>query len=704
MALIGTLRTKMTKVVVGLVAISMIFFIVGTDLFGNGPRSIFGGDKNKVGEIAGHSISLEEYQAAVQERENNYILNMGRKPGDREEPQLRQEAWESLILKYAITPQFDKVGVKVTSEEAWDMIQGKNIDQNIKTSFVDSAGTFDRNRLMEWLQNMDRPEMAQNRVRWDIFKQSLIPGRERVKYEFLLVKTNYVTEAEAERDYHSQNDVVEAKYLYVPYFAISDSTINVSESDLKTYYNKYKEKYKVEQSRSLSYVTFPVVASPKDSAALTEDLTRVLENFKNTTEDSVFAANNTEGKKPYAKYTVSSLPTFLSNQNEAIKTGAIIGPVLEGGTYKIVKVVKVGTDTVYNAKASHILIKWDNETPAAKKTAKEKARKIIKYIQGGASFAAKAREFGTDGTATRGGDLGWIVSGQMVKPFQDAVFAAKKTGLLGDVVETQFGYHVIEVTELKNNTAYTIATIEREISPSDETHNEAYRKAETFAASLKGIDEFKIKAKKENLGLFDANDLGTAERRINNLGDARKMITWLFREASLGTVSEVFDLDNNYVVAVMTGETEEGYKPWDKVKEEITPAVKNEQKAKVIIEKLAAQKGTLDEIAKAFGTDASVNSIPDLKLNTNTLPTVGFDPVATGTAFSLESGKRSKPFAGENGVLIIAVQNKTIAPSVADYTMFKNQILQTLSNRVSSSVPEAIKKSADIKDKRYKFF
>ena len=368
------------------------------------------------------------------------------------------------------------------------------------------------------------------------------------------------------------------------------------------------------------------------------------------------------------------------------------------------KVVKVGKDTVYNSKASHILIKWEKDTPQAKKVAKEKARKILKEIQGGASFAAKAREFGTDGTATRGGDLGWFSSGQMVKPFQEAAFAAKKTGLLNDVVETQFGYHIIDVTAVKDNTSYTVATVEREITPSDETHNEAYRKAETFASGLTGIDEFKAKAKKENLGVFDANDVSTAERRINNLGDARRMVTWLFRDASLGKVSEVFDLENNYVVAVMTGETEEGYKPWDKVKEEITPIVKNELKGKIIIEKLNAQKGSLEEIAKAFGTDAAAHSTSDLKMNTNTLSSVGFDPVAVGKAFALESGKRSGPFAGENGVLIIEVQNKTVAPSIGDYSMFRNQILQTVNNRVSYNVPEAIKKAADIKDKRYKFF
>ncbi len=704
MALIGTLRTKMTKLVVGLVALSMGAFIVGGDLFGNGPRSVFGGSKNTVGEIAGHSVMLDEYQSAIQERENAYMLNFGRQPGEREQPQLRQEAWELLILKYAITPQFKKVGVKVTSDEAWDMVQGKNMDENLKTSFADSTGKFDRSKLITWMKNLDRPEMMQDRIRWDVFKQGLVPSRERLKYEYLLTKTNYVTDAEAERDYHAQNDVVEAKYLHVPFFAVSDSLVTISNGDLNAYYEKNKEKYRTMQSRNLSYVTFPVIPSPEDSAAIRQELARVVENFKTTKEDSVFATSNTDGKTPYTKYSISSLPAFLSNQKEKLKAGMLLDPILENGAYKVVKIVKIGTDTVYNAKASHILIKWDKDTPEGKKAAKEQAIKILKDIKAGASFAAKAREFGTDGTASRGGDLGWFTSGQMVKPFQDAVFNAKKTGLLSDVVETQFGYHIIEVTGVKDNTSYTVATVEREITPSDETHNEAFRKADAFSHDVSGIDAFKEKAKKENLSIFDAAEISTTDRKINNLNDARRIVTWLFRDASVGKVSEVFDLENNYIVAVMTGETKEGYKPLDKVKDEITPAVKNGVKSKMIIDKLNGLKGSLEEIAKAYGADAAVYSTSDLKLNGNTLPSVGFDPVGVGEAFSLESGKRSMPFKGENGVLIIEVQNKTIAPAIGDFTMFKNQLLQNQNNRAGYGVAEAIKKAADIQDMRYRFY
>ncbi|MEQ1586110.1 MAG: SurA N-terminal domain-containing protein [Cyclobacteriaceae bacterium] len=709
MALIGTLRNKMTKWVVGFVAVAISAFILN-DLFGNGPTAVFG-NENSVGKIAGTTITLEEYQAAVQERENNYILNFGRQPGERERPLLQQQAWDMLISQKAIKPEFEKVGVQVTTDEIWDMIQGKNIDENVKSSFLDSAGNFDRRRLIEYINQFNTPAPVDPRAlagwqeakyRWSTFQRDLGLGRERIKYENLLVKTNYVTEAEAERDYHIQNDVAEVRYLYVPFFVVSDST--VSDSDLKDYYNRNKGKYKAEQTRSLSYVSFPIAASSADSAQIRQDLEKLAADFKTVTEDSVFAASNTEGSEPFTKYSTSTLPTFLSDQKDKLTAGTVIGPFLDGGSFKVVKVVRFGKDTVGNAKASHILIRWDDETDAAKKVAKEKAKKILGEIKAGADFSAKAREFGTDGTASRGGDLGWFTTGQMVKPFDQAVFSAKKTGLLNDVVETSFGYHIIEVTGVADYTTYSVATIELAIAPSDETQNEAFLKSQAFASDLSGVDEFKEKAKKEGLIVMDANDLKTADRRINELGDARAMITWLFRDAKVGKVSDVFDLDADYTVAVMTSETEEGVRSFEDVKEEIKPAVLNEVKGKKIIETLNAKKGTLEEMAKAFGSDAIINSSSDLKLNSNTLPSVGLDPVAVGKIFSLEGGKQSQPFAGENGVLVVELKNKTVAPAVGDYAVFKNQLLQGLNGRAGYSISEALKEGANIQDKRYKYF
>ncbi|MBX7127343.1 MAG: hypothetical protein K1X47_16735, partial [Cyclobacteriaceae bacterium] len=177
-----------------------------------------------------------------------------------------------------------------------------------------------------------------------------------------------------------------------------------------------------------------------------------------------------------------------------------------------------------------------------------------------------------------------------------------------------------------------------------------------------------------------------------------------FRDGSIGKVSEVFDLNDSYVVAVMTSEVKKGYKSLDKVRDEITPLVRNELAGKLIAEKLAKATGTLDELKNIFGADASVYSTSDLKLNAATITGAGVDPGAIGKAFSLEGGKRSTPYIGENGVFVFEMKNLTLAPEIGDFGMFRNQLLQSINNRGAYYIAEAIKDAAKIEDERYKFY
>jgi peptidyl-prolyl cis-trans isomerase D len=702
MALIGTLRNKMGTWVVVFVFVAITAFIVG-DLF-SGNSSILNWGRNSVGEIGGREISIEEFQAVIREREANYYLQFNREPGEREMPSIRQQAWDLLIARYAVQAEFAKVGVEVTEDEVWDMIQGKNVDESVKLAFTNQeTGQFDPNQVVTYLGRLKTmPQTSEQRIRWEMFQKDLRPSRERIKYENLLIKSSYITAAESEIEYHLQTDVAEVKYVYVPYYAISDSAVNVTDDELKAYYNKNVEKYKTEASRDVKYVSFPVIASADDSLVVKEDLARAVSEFKTSQEDSTYASNNSDGQNPFSTYTAATLPSYLPS--DSVKQGKVFGPILDAGVYKVVKVSKIFADTVSSARAKHILIRWADTSASAKQTAKEKAQGILKDIKGGADFGAKAREFGSDGTSSRGGDLGWFSSGQMVKPFQDAVFGATRPGLVNEVVETEFGYHIIEVTNVKNNTAYKLAIVEREITPSDATINEAYREAELFATDLSSIGDFEARAKEKGLNVQDAKNVLAGDRRIGTLGEAREVVLWLFRDASKGKISTVFDLDDQNVVAVMTNEVDKGYKPFESVKAELAPAVRNEAKGKVIIQKLKEAKGTLEEVANAFGSDANVYSSSDLKLNSNSLPTVGFDPQAVGLAFALENGKRSNPVAGENGVIIMELQNKTIAPSLSDYSAYKTQLENGNTNRNTMGIAEAIKEKADIVDKRYKFY
>ncbi|MDZ7607556.1 MAG: peptidylprolyl isomerase [Cyclobacteriaceae bacterium] len=303
------------------------------------------------------------------------------------------------------------------------------------------------------------------------------------------------------------------------------------------------------------------------------------------------------------------------------------------------------------------------------------------------------------------GDLGWFGKGKMVEPFENAAFGASTTGVINRLVESQFGFHIIKVTETVNNSIFDIATSKRIITPSETTRNKAFRKADFFASSSSNYAEFTENAAKDSLKYFLQKTLSKNDRNFNEVDNARQVIQWVFKEEDTGGVSDVIELDNNYIIASLTKITEEGTATLADVKSQLEPKVKkNEKKADIIVEKLGKAEGSLEELKSNYGNDANIYTSSDLKISANSLPTVGFAPIAIGAAFSLEPGQKSNIVREENGILIIEMVNFTKAPDIADYTPYKAQIEQRVSGRVSFDAAEAIKKFADIKDNRYRFF
>lgn len=702
MALINTLRNKMGKVVVGVIAFSIAAF-VGADLLG--PNStLLGNNVTDVGEIAGQTISHQDFINKVDELSYNFSLNTRRNPSSAELVSLRNQAWDALIAEIAYKRQFNNVGLAVSDEEVIDMVQGDNISPDIQQAFTDpETGQFDKEQVVAFLQNLaDQP--PQQRANWYSFESNLAPSRLRIKFDNLLVKTNYATEEEAKLEYLNIAATADIKYLYVPYLTVPDSVVTVSDSELEDYLDANADEYQREASKSLKYISIAVVPSSQDSAIVKEEIATLKDELINTTNDSIFAQVNSDSGSPFLTYTPDNLPAALTEDGAELQVGDVFGPVLTNGKYILYKVSRIEEGSQNSARASHILFKWDDESATSKARAKAEARKILRDIKRGADFAEMARIHGTDGTATKGGDLGWFSDGKMVEPFQNAVYGAKRKGLLSDVVETRFGYHIINVTETKTNKSFKVAKVELELYPSDETRNKFYRDAELFAVNSGNLEEFERNAAEAPYEVITAAKIDKNARRITRLPDARGVVTWLYNSGSIGKVSEVFEIDNAYVIAVMTGEQEEGLAKLEDVRNEVENKVKNQKKAEYIINKLGNISGTLDEAAEAYGSNANVYEMNSLKMSSNSLTSVGLAPEAVGVVFSMESGEKTAPFELDNGVIAIEAVSVVKPEDLGDYDAYRSQVEQKRQSRIAFNIDQTIRELAEIVDERYRFF
>ncbi|WNB18146.1 peptidylprolyl isomerase [Marivirga arenosa] len=703
MGVFNTLRVKMGSVLIALIGLSILAFLL-TDLLGPDSMLLGGGRSNDVGEIAGETINLPEYQQKVEEFKNNFRAGNGRAPSDQEMSSIRQRAWDYLIVEKAFQKQYDELGLVVTDAELVDMVQGDNISPIVRQNFTNpETGEFNKEQVVNIIRNIAQAP-AEQQAQWYSFESSLVPARARTKYDELMIGSTYITTAEAQRAYQDQTESAEVEYLYIPFYSVQDSLVSPSDSELKKYFNDNIEKYETDASRTISYVGFELLPSGEDSTYIREEVEELKKEFQTVEDDSAYARINSDRSNSFRTYPIAQLPRILASNTNILKEGDVIGPYIEDGAYILYKTSKIYDDTVASVKASHILIEAEDDSDEADAKAKQEAQEVLQKARSGQDFAELAKEYSDGPSATRGGDLGWFKEGAMVDEFNAAVFAKNGTGVINRVVKTQYGYHIINVTEEKTAKTYKIATIYRDILPSESTRDNLYRQADLFAASNVNYSEFTASANKEGYRVRSSGKMSPNQTTIGTLGSSRPIVRWAFTDASVGQVSEVFETDNYFVVAVLTNETEKGEADFDAVRAIVSRELRQKMKADIIKEKVSGLSGTLNEMAAAYGDDANVFSTTDVKISSGSLPNVGQAPEVIGTIFGIELNKQSKPLEANNGIVVLSVTNRTPAPEIADYNTYKEQLAQRRSNAVSFEIKSAIEEKADIVDLRYKFY
>ena len=702
MGVINKLRDRMGKVVVFAVGISILSF-VAADLLG--PNSaILGSQQQLVGEIKGNKITYPQFINEIERLKTVFFVNNQRTPNAEENETIRQQAWGSFIRDIGFGSEYEKLGLVVTDEEMVDMVQGSNIHPAVRNAFTDpNTGVFDQSRLLGYLQNLESLEPLYQR-QWAEFENSLRPERQMAKLVALMSKTVYATKYDLEREHIKNNAKATGAYLYVPYFAIPDSVIEVTDADLKAVLEERKEEFKLSDNIFFDYVSFEITPSSEDSAYYREEMAGLVSEFAEVEDDSSFIKLNSDISSLPTFYSPTAIPASISDTISKMAVGQIYGPVEEESGIVIYKLIAKGSDTTGQfVKASHILINAEERSDSE---ASSLANTILRQARSGADFASLARQYSDGPSGPNGGDLGWFGKGQMVKEFEEASFSMEEPGVYPEVVKTQFGYHIIKVFEAKSEENYLIGSISRTFSASDETRDMIFRKADFFAGTSKDADEFEANAAEQGLVILKARNVGKNDPAINGIQNVQSVIRWGFSDGDPGDISKVFELEDQFMVCLLTSRQEEGYADIEDIKERLKPYALKKLKAQDLRERLGQlpEQETLEAMADAFGDEAKYYTTSGIAFNTNSLTGLGFDPAAVGYLFGLMEGKQTAILEGENGVMIMQLDRLDPAPAEEDYSNIRLQYNSRYENYANPAVSEVITEDAEIKDNRYRFF
>lgn len=703
MALINKIRNRSTLVLI-VVGLGIFLFLLG-DMIGFN-NVLFGQKEQIVGTINGQEIHRKTFEQEVEYLTYTYSLNNKKQPDPEAMKGIRQQAWQRLLFQYAYQPEVQEAGMKVTAEELVEMVQGQNIHPSIKQAFTNpKTGQFDRNFLIRYLNNVNRD--PEQRAMWENFEKSLPDERLLSKYSGALSNAYYVTQAEARRKHFEQAATAQVDYLFVPLSSIPDSAVQVSEDELSDYFQKNKPKYiSNERSAAVDMISFRITPGPEDSAMAYEDLKALTTLFKNAEDDSAFVATHSDVETALDFVTQKNLYKPLIENTERIDTGKVYGPFAnQEGQYELYKVLEKKNEGKPFARASHILFQIRGKTDEQKAQAKQQAQRVLETLKNGdTTFAAMAQKYGSDATASKGGDLGYFSKGRMVPEFEQAVFGTSSEGLLPRLIETQFGYHIIKVTSMPSNTQYKIATVIREITSGESTREVVYKKAAEFAALSDSPESFAKNAEERGLDIKEVPSVKTNQDYISSRKNMSEAIRWIFSDGQVNEVSPIFENEDYYVVLLVKSKSYKGKASLAQVRDEVRKEVINEKKAQQIITKLGAPSEDLEAMKAKVGQQAQVHPQQKATMANPSMAGVGFDPAFVGRIFGQPANSLSDAFKTQNGVAVVKVGTKTYPQPIADYTRFKNSILSGVEQRAQYNVTEAIKELSNIEDNRFKYY
>lgn len=706
MAALQTIRDRGGLLISIVIGLALAAFIIG-DALSSG-SSVFNSERNQAGEIAGESVSIMDYQNMVSQQEE-LIKAMNGLSALNEEQQtmLRNNIWQQLVMTKLMDAEYEEIGLGVSSEELYDIMLGDNMSPSIRQLFADpTTGTVDKERARTIVsQILESPDQGQ-KAYWLNMEKEIGENRKLTKYHDLVGKALFITDEQATENAAGNVSKADISYIVKNYNTIDDSTISISNKEIETYYQENQARFQQEESRRIAYVNFDIDPSGEDYAETEKAVAELVDEFAASDEPMEFVNLTSDRKADLAYYKKSELGNdSVANYLFAHK-GKVYGPYLENNAYKISRVgsVKMLPDSV---RARHILIAPQNNNYAQ---ARAVADSLANLLKKGANFEQLARANSTDqNSAVNGGDLGWFNQRTMVQPFSDTVFFAKRNEI--KVVVTQFGAHVVQVTQrAKPVEKIQVATIEKEITPSNKTTNKIYNDARHFASQIANAEDFNKQAEEQGLTKRIAT-VNKNDKTIAGMDNARDMIRQIYLAEEPGLVkttdeSIIFTNGNKYTVAILTQIDEEGTTPIRQVSATIKRILMQQKKAELLKKELAGLMSgseSLLSVAQKAGVD--VKEAAEVSFNSFQIPGAGIEPRVIAAASVTEQGKLSMPIEGNQGVYVLMVNSRTneeVTPEMVQEA--RTNMAQMNLYRANYQAVQAIIKHGEVKDQRYKFY
>ncbi|TXN38182.1 peptidylprolyl isomerase [Flagellimonas hymeniacidonis] len=706
MAILENIR-KRTTVLILIIGMALFAFVISGVFTSND----FAGNKvgSAVAEINGENVSIDDFRKEVENASRRFGPNLS-------STQLVNQVYDQEVRKAILGQQFEDLGIDVESDQIIEFVKTSGYAQI--PDFQDENGFFNaeifKNAIADWKAN--------DPLRYDAWLQdekTIIQSAKERMY-FNLIKGGVgATLSEGAFDYKMANEKVDIQYVRVPYNTVADSTIQVSKSEIQAYINEHQDDYKQEKSRDIRFVYFEEKASLEDENAIKDAVTALLNDtveyseendttdtipgFRNTNDMAAFLDRNSDAKFDTIFKAKKDLPAIAADTLMTLQVGELYGPYRDGDFFKVSKMMdRKANGTV---KASHILFTWEGAERAnpsitrTKEEAEAKAKEILAEAKKeDAVFTTLARDNSDGPSAPRGGDLGYFQEGVMADAFNDFCFS-NSVGTI-DLIETQFGFHVIKIDDKQD--IVQIATLSREVEPSEETINTLFTDATKFEMSAIDAEpeNFGDIAKEASYTIRPVNKIKEMDENLPGLSAQRGVVQWAFNEdTKVGDIKR-FNINNGYAVVQLTKKYKEGLMTPEDASSSALPKIRKERKAQQIIS--ANQGKSLEDFAK--DNNVTQSNASALTMKSPTIPGAGREPLVVGTAFALAQDATSTLIEGETGVFMLKVIKKEEAPKVENFSTYANTLKANASNRVNSAVYNALKDGSEIEDKRATFY